>query len=245
MSAQAPLTDVPQTERLLASSPTVNDYVAAVSEYVIASPTLTPHTKKRAQVVLSNGLARALAAELTARVPGMRLRPGETNVAGALRVVKADLSETHHLDGLRLAVELKPVNLAVGRAIWNRFGDIRTFAVNIHLKFPFAVVGGVLAIPAWEWKTRDGELVQVSTRRLIERATDRLARAGGRRTEGDAAHLLEGVAVLVYDPNTGQPDELLPPPGSGLRWSEFVNALVHAYVARFEGVEEAIAAADS
>ena len=54
------------------------------------------------------------------------------------------------LDGLRLAVELKPVNLAVGRALWNRFGDIRAFAVNIHLKFPFAVVGGVLAIPTWE-----------------------------------------------------------------------------------------------
>ena len=27
---------------------------------------------------------------------------------------------------------------------------MRTFAVNIHLKFPFAVVGGVLVIPTYE-----------------------------------------------------------------------------------------------
>jgi hypothetical protein len=75
---------------------------------------------------------------------------GELKVAGALRPAQADVLEAHPLDGLRLAVELKPVNLAVGRALWNRFGDIRAFAVNIHLKFPFAVVGGVLAIPTWE-----------------------------------------------------------------------------------------------
>jgi hypothetical protein len=56
----------------------------------------------------------------------------------------------HGLDGLRMAVEIKPVNLAVGRAAWNRFGDIRAFAVNIHLKFPFAVAGGVLVLPTWE-----------------------------------------------------------------------------------------------
>jgi len=48
----------------------------------------------------------------------------------------------HELDGLRLAVEIKPVNLAVGRALWNRCGDILAFAVNLYLKFPFAVVRG-------------------------------------------------------------------------------------------------------
>jgi hypothetical protein len=81
----------------------------------------------------------------------MKPHAGELNVAGALRNARADVSEAHHMDGLRLAVEIKPVNLAVGRAIWNRFGDVRAFAVNIHLKFPFAVVGGVLAVPTWEW----------------------------------------------------------------------------------------------
>lgn len=134
----------------------------------------------------------------------------------------------------RLAVELKPVNLAVVRAIWNRFGDIRTFAVNLHLKFPFAVLGGVLAIPTYEELPTASAVVRRPTRHLIERAIARLARAGGRRTEGDAPHLLEGVGVIVYDPDTATLDDALPPPGSGLRWDEFVGALAAAYQARFE-----------
>jgi hypothetical protein len=154
---------------------------------------------------------------------------GEQMVSGALRAAKADVSEMHRLDGLRLAVELKPVNLAVGRAIWNRFGDIRTFAVNLHLKFPFAVVGGVLVVPTSE-ETASG---RKSTRHLISRAVNRLVRAGGRRTEGDAPHLLEGIAVVVYDPQTGRLDSELPSKGTSLRWPEFVDALANAYNTRF------------
>jgi hypothetical protein len=132
------------------ATPTIDDYVGAVSEYVINVRTLPEGGPKQAQIALGNGLGRVLAAELAAKVPRMNLHPGELKVAGALRDTRADVSEAHELDGLRVAVELKPVNLAVGRALWNRFGDIRAFAVNIHLKFPFAVVGGVLAIPTWE-----------------------------------------------------------------------------------------------
>jgi len=96
-------------------------------------------------------LGQALADQLRQRLPQFRHGiVGERKVSGALRTVNADVSEIHPIDGLRLAVELKPVNLAVGRAIWNRFGDIRTFAVNLHLKFPFCVVGGVLVIPTYE-----------------------------------------------------------------------------------------------
>jgi hypothetical protein len=144
--------------------------------------------------------------------------------------VNADVSETHRLDGLRLAVEIKPVNLAVGRAIWNRFGDVRTFAVNLHLKFPFCVIGGVLVVPVFE--VTDGG--RRDTRGLIDRAVQRFIRAGGRRTEGDAAHLLEGISVVVYDPDTGSLVADSPPVGSGLRWDEFVNMLSAAYEARFE-----------
>jgi hypothetical protein len=96
-------------------------------------------------------LGQALADELRERLPQFRHGiVGESKVSGALRSVNADVSEIHPIDGLRLAIELKPVNLAVGRAIWNRFGDIRTFAVNLHLKFPFCVVGGVLVLPTYE-----------------------------------------------------------------------------------------------
>jgi hypothetical protein len=121
----------------------ISDYITAVSAYVRSSGDLTAGQKKSAQIRLSNALGRALIGDLQKQVPQLNGFVGERKVSGALRSGNADVTEVHELDGLRLAVELKPVNLAVGRAIWNRFGDLRTFAVNLHLKFPFAVIGGV------------------------------------------------------------------------------------------------------
>jgi hypothetical protein len=266
-------TGVAEIDRLATLSPcTIQDYVTGVSAYVRQGATLPPGPKKAAQIRLSNALARSLAEELGARLPQIRgkLVTEEQKVAGGLRTANADVSESHRLDGLRLAVELKPINLAVGRAIWNRFGDIRTFAVNIHLKFPFAVVGGVLVIPTYEETgtkaakvaEEDEERAEVletesvineaatqppvaaesvapapvrkSTLHLIDRAIERLIRAGGRRSEAESDHLLEGIAVVVYDPDTGTMDPDRPKPGSGLRWDEFVSALAISYRARFE-----------
>lgn len=214
-------------------TPTVEQYVAAASEYVRRVRSITANQAKAAQIRLSDALAKAVLAELKERLPaiGDGAVAGEREVAGARRSAKADISETHRLDGLRLAVKLKPVNLAVGRAIWNRFGDIRMTAVNLHLKFPFAVVGGVLAIPTYE-ETSSG--VKKSTTHLIARAINHLERAGGRRTEGDAPHLLEGVGVLVYDPDVGAIDDDLPPQDSAVRWENFIQTMVSAYAARFE-----------
>ena len=258
---------VDQIDALAANrSVKLQDYLDAVSEYVRRSMELNVKQKKAGQIRLSNGLGKALFVELTGRLPNMKhAEYGERIVSGALRTVNADVSEIHPLDGLRLAVELKPVNLAVGRAIWNRFGDIRTFAVNLHLRFPFAVVGGVLVIPTYELRKatkaiaddeptteeaeelerdvaeEEGDVVAGSdpnrkdTRGLIVRAVNRLVRAGGRERESDAPHLLEAIAVVVYDPDTGQLDAELPPQGSGLRWNEFVDDLVRAYEGRFEG----------
>ena len=152
--------------------PSIQDYVGAVSDYVVNAPGLTPSQSKQAQIALSAGLGRALSDELVAQVPRIRPHPGELNVAGALRNARADVSEAHSLDGLRLAVEIKPINLAVGRALWNRFGDIRAFAVNIHLKFPFAVVGGVLAVPTWEWTKLTKRMASVGATHGGEDAPD-------------------------------------------------------------------------
>lgn len=131
--------------------PTIEDYAAAAAEYIRAASSITPGAGKAAQVRLSRGLANVTLLDLRDRGLGLpQAVAGERNVGGALRSAQADLSEVTHLDGLTLALEIKPVHLAVGRAIWNRFGDIRTFAVNIHLKFPFAVVGGIMTLPTQE-----------------------------------------------------------------------------------------------
>lgn|GEM_PF-1475780 len=238
----------------------LDDYIHAVSAYVRAAGALDDNKKKAAQIRLSSALARAIAGELEKRLPQLKgkLAAEERSIAGALRTVRADVSEVHPLDGLRLAIELKPVNLAVGRAIWNRFGDIRAFSVNIHLKFPFCVVGGVLVIPTYELaKLRGAELdksdeeeeeiiqedlqPQVreagrhrSTVHLIQRTIERLRRAGRRRTEADAPHHLESIGIIVYDPDKSEIDAELPPVGSGLRWTEFLDEIAQTYRLRFE-----------
>jgi len=194
------------------------------------SPELDQNTKKAAQIRLSYALGQALVADLKGRLDDLQARAGEHKVAGALRVVKADVSEYHQLDGLRLAVEIKPVNLAVGRALWNRFGDVRAFAVNIHLKFPFCVVGGVLVIPTYE-VTKKG--IKKPTMPLIIRTIGRLVRAGRRRNESEAEHLLEGIGVIIYDPESGLMDGKIPDKASGLRWESFVAQIVEAYDTRF------------
>ena len=271
-------------------APSVHDYIHAVSQYVLQAASLTAARSKQAQISLSSALGRALAAELVAQVPRIKPHPGELTVAGALRTARADVSEAHQLDGLRLAIEIKPINLAVGRAIWNRFGDIRAFAVNIHLKFPFAVVGGVLVVPTWSWEKKskrmeaqeaaeealaaevrsagylspdNNEMVEESetaadeedvdeedevqalaeagntlykkpTADLISRLSLRLSRTRRRETEADPTHLLEAVAIIVYDPDSAELHPSLPPVGSGLRWDEFIRDLAETYDIRFE-----------
>lgn len=215
-------------------TPTIEAYLVAVGQYVASAGALNQGQKKRAQLRGSLALGRTTRAALRTRVPQMEdLRVGEHEVAGALRTVLADVSDMHPLDGLRLAIEIKPVLLAVGRAIWNRFGDVRTFAVNLHLKFPFAVVGGLMPIPTWEERT-PGDGTRLDTTTKIERLVGRFHRAGSRQTEGDAPHLLEAVGVVVFDPDTGAMHPNLPPAGLGLRWDEFIERLATAYETRFE-----------
>ncbi len=190
----------------LLDRPTIGDYCAAAAEYIREATVVGSKKGKAAQIRLSNSLARVMVADL--REKGLRL------------------------EGI-VAVEIKPVHLAVGRAIWNRFGDVRTFAVNVHLKFPFAVVGGILTIPTME-RTKSGDDCHwKSTTHLVDRSVGRFMRAGGRETEGDASHLLEGIAVVAFDWETGLIEKDLPPVGSGLRWEEFIDAIAEAYEARF------------
>lgn len=221
--------------------PQLEDFVAAASEYIVACERMgdlvldggrriSPAQRKKAgQIRLSAALGRILVLDLKDAHAGIDAVAGETLVSGALRISKVDVVEMTELDGLKLAVELKPVNLAVGRAIWNRFGDIRVGAVSTHLKYPFAVAGGIITVPTWESTARGRK----STEHLIVRLIEALRRAGGRVREDDAPHRLEAAAVVVFDPATGTLREDLPPVGSGLRWEEAVRALASAYQERF------------
>jgi hypothetical protein len=213
---------------------TVSDYAAASAEYIRCASELTPSEAKTAQLALSKGLSRVVVTDLEATgIPFRDLHAGEREVGGGLRTVKADVSEMTARDGLTVAVEIKPVHLAVGRAIWNRVGDIRTFALNIHLKFPFAVVGGVLTIPTSERKTSGSDANWKSTLPAVEKAIKKFHAAGERRNEHDATHLLEAAAVVVFDIDSGELRDDLPGITSELLWGNYINTLSATYDLRF------------
>jgi hypothetical protein len=87
----------------------IHDYVSAASAYVLQSGRIKAGPKKAGQIRLSAALGRALVGELRERLPHLEnVVVGESKVAGALRTTNADVSQIHALDGLRLAVELKP-----------------------------------------------------------------------------------------------------------------------------------------
>lgn len=238
------------------SQPSLGDYIEAASAYVIRGRSLPVRRSERsesakaAQTALSKVFGKVLANALHAqhrslveedlgsdalgssakRIHLLSPTAGETRVAGGLRTAQSDVTEVHRLDGVRLAVEVKPTYRAVGRAIWNRYGDVRAFAVNIHLKFPFSVVGGIQIVPTIDVED-DG--VKVDTRRYLDRAAHRLSRIRPRQTEADADHLLEAFGLIAFDPTSGELDQDIPPPGSTLGWEAFVGALVKAYDVRF------------
>jgi hypothetical protein len=249
---------VPELDRVIGlQEPDLDDYLSASSAYVLQGRNLPTKgnsesdSAKAAQGVLSKILGGVISRQLAERhrrlivnelgaeafIQAQGRSPhviqsvaAETKVAGGLRTAQSDVTEAHKLDGVRLAIELKPSYRAVGRAIWNRYGDVRAFAVNIHLKFPFAVVGGVQVLPTIDVEA-DGSHTDTSS--YVKRAAHRLARIRPRQTEADAGHLLEAFGLIVFDPLTGELSESIPGKGSPLHWSNFLDSLVETYDVRF------------
>jgi hypothetical protein len=71
---------------------------------------------------------------------------------------------------------------------------------------------------------------------LIDRASSGLSAHAGRKSEAESAQLLEGIAVVVYDPDTGTVHHDLPKPHSGLRWGKFYHGACHVIQGAIRGL---------
>lgn len=205
----------------------IGDYLFAACAYQADLDAGLVTNKKKRQLELAALLARVIANE--ARRRGVKeVKAGEIAVSGALSRPRVDVVEASVEDGLRLGIEIKTVNEAAGRAMWNRVGDLRSFAVNFHLKFPYAVCGGVITCPA----QMPGE---PNLNNLLRRTEQVLSRVNGRPDEASAPHRLEAAALVVYECGATGPrlSESVPSSGSGLRYEQFIEALILSYSARF------------
>lgn len=204
----------------------LSDYVASACRYQeqITSGAITGGQKKAPQIALSRLLAEVIASDLAQW--GIRLETGERRFIGGLAGAQIDAHEASEKDGLRVGIEIKTVNEAAGRAMWNRVNDLRSFAVNFHWKFPFAVLGGLIAMP----NQIPGE---PNLTVLIQRVSEVLERVNGRPNEAAPGHLLEAACLLVYDRGTRELDPSLPAVASQLRYDNFLEMIGQGYRARF------------
>lgn len=127
----------------------------------------------------------------------LRGGPGEKAFQGGLGPKKVDVSYSDDQHGLMLAVSIKSINSPpFGKNLKNRFGDLLTESITLHLRFPYSIVCALFAFPtaanADKTKRR-----KIST---FERARKLFATVSGRRDYTDPGEKFEDVTLLLFEP---------------------------------------------
>lgn len=150
---------------------------------------------------------------------------GPVRIVGGIRPQNYDVG--YRPDGVRFAFDSKTLNdtRSVGKNFQNMVNDLGTEATTIHTRFPFAVVGFMVVIPAICFS---GSLRVRYTRML-----DRLV---GRLSPIDLAHKAEAVSLVLWDPTTGTVDRDWPPRESPLRIENFSAQVQAQYHERYDGM---------
>jgi hypothetical protein len=140
----------------------------------------------------------------------------EKEFQGGLGPKRVDVSFADDRHGLMLAVSIKTLNFPsfprikgtdppqfdyskkgkFSKNIKNRFGDLTTESITLHLRFPFAVVACLYAMPDRSNEDK-GLQMKAST---FERAARLYGTISGRTAYGDPAEKFENVTLMLYRP---------------------------------------------
>ncbi|MCK4340631.1 MAG: hypothetical protein KAY37_02765 [Phycisphaerae bacterium] len=177
-----------------------------------AGPIPPDETERAAKKRYSELLSKHLATEVAAGLQGVgfvpvypkRRGPGERTFQGGLGPKRVDVTYSDEQHGLLLAVSIKTINFAqFGKNLKNRFADLCTEAITLHMRFPYAVVCALFAFPAAAAQDHTGTR-SVST---FARATKLLATISGREQYTDPGEKFENVVMMLYQPVTHQGPE--------------------------------------
>jgi hypothetical protein len=123
--------------------------------------------------------------------------PGEKAFQGGLGPKKVDVSYSDEQHGLLLAVSIKSISFPpFGKNLKNRFGDLLTEAITLHLRFPYSVVCMLFAFPM-------GSNEDVTKGRKVstfERAMKLFSTVSGRRDYTDPGEKFENVTLMRFEP---------------------------------------------
>ncbi|MEX2647250.1 MAG: hypothetical protein WD249_13400 [Gaiellaceae bacterium] len=150
---------------------------------------------------------------------------GDVRIVGGVRPQNFDVG--YRPDGIRFALDSKTLNDrdSVAKNYQNMINDLATEATTVHTRFPYALVGFIVGVPA-------PCLVQPQSAALI----GTLERLGRRSLVDEPAHLAEAIALVVWDPASGALLDDVPDLDSPLRLESFSPRVEQLYVERYKGL---------
>lgn len=150
---------------------------------------------------------------------------GPTRIIGGIRPQNFDAA--YRPDGPRIVFDSKTLNdeKSIGKNWQNMVNDLGTEAATVHTRFPYAIVAFMVVLPKPALRPKQAaDIIRT------------LERLGSRRDVLDQDHLAEAMALVVWDPATGDVCPNTPPPTSSLRIEKFSSSLYPHYEARYKGL---------
>lgn len=150
---------------------------------------------------------------------------GPVRIVGGVRPQNFDVG--YRPDGLRFAFDSKTLNdrKSVAKNYQNMINDLATEATTVHSRFPYAVVAFIVVIPA-------PCLVEPQSSALI----GTLERLGGRVGVDEPNQMAEAMALVVWNPATGEILSDRPAPDSSIRIERFSESVESVYRSRYKGL---------
>jgi hypothetical protein len=175
------------------------DAVIATGQIPLASAQQAE--KKRYSERLSAHLAVEVAEGLRGvgfpNVKPVRGGPGERAFQGGLGPKKVDVSYADERHGLLLAVSVKTITSPpFGKNLKNRFADLCTEAITLHMRFPYSVIGALFAFPA----ASDVDVTPGRAISTFRRAMKLFATIGGREEYTDPGEKFENITMMLFQP---------------------------------------------
>lgn len=195
-------------------------------------------TKKRYSELLSQHLARAVAAEL--REMGfdgclpMPDGPSEKQFEGGLGSKKVDVSLSDDAHGLLLGVSIKSINFPPFRKnLRNRAGDLCTECITLHMRFPYAVVVGLFVMPAEAAENGASPSGRGRGRHSTMEAACRVFRGLSGRADPDGSmEKFEHFALLLYEPGGRNAWLMEPATAAEVEWDTFWGQVRETFLSR-------------
>ncbi len=150
---------------------------------------------------------------------------GDTKIVGGIRSQNFDI--VYRPDGIRIAYDSKTLNDAASiKKNWNNMiNDIAAEATTVHTRFPYALVLFFIVIPK--------PALHINQALDLIRTLERM---NLRKSVQDENHRAESIALVLWNPDTGEVDFDLPGATSNLRLEQFATRIEEVYLSRYKGL---------